>query len=394
MRVAAGARAAHRAGENRGTPVGVLLTGRRAERFDRLVDGRLPATRTGERERLDVVMALRACQPVSPRAEFRASLRVRLLAENPTAENPTAETVTPAEPARSPAAPAHDAWNILKVRPALIGALATSVVVTGIAVGTHRAVPGEPFYGLKLRVEHIQLDLTSSRVEKAKVHLDLARTRLDEIRTIMDDGRLPKKTTDVRDLLVAWQTEASTGGEVLVAEARGGSQDAFQAVQAFTTAESRNLGVLLDSLPDGPLHAMTADALDYVHGVRDTLSDVGIAAASKPGSPSGTPTRVGTSYVRQPAGNSGGTPPVSSFASPVPVPGPDIPSNPATSNPAVSVAAGPDARTGRSPGNAQAPTAAPPSPSASAMSAPTDAPATDIAPETVVAQILDSADPG
>ncbi len=157
-------------------------------------------------------------------------------------------------------------------RPILLGALAASVMVTGVAVGTHRAVPGEPLYGLKLRVEHIQLDLTSSPVEKAKIHLGIARSRLSEINSIMDDGRLPKKTVEVRNLLAAWQQEASAGGNVLVTEARNGSEDALRTVQDFTDDQSRDLHVLLDNLPDGPLHTMTAEALDYVHGVHNTLS--------------------------------------------------------------------------------------------------------------------------
>ncbi|WP_131767832.1 DUF5667 domain-containing protein [Candidatus Protofrankia californiensis] len=323
--------------------MGVLLTGRRAERFDRLINSGSSAARAGDRERQNVVAALRAYEPVSPRPEFRTALRARLLAQGLTAQPPNAE-ISEISQAQTPGAgapnagalPAKDpapallipglrgilsrtatsrtavSWNIIGSRPGLLGALATSVVVAGIAVGTHRAVPGEPLYGLKLRVEHIQLDLTSSPVEKAKIHLDIARTRLDEINSIMDDGRLPKKTVDVRNLLTAWQHEASVGGNVLVPEARNGSQDAFRTVQDFTDDQSRDLHVLLDSLPDGPLHTMTAKALDYMHGVHDTLSTSDIT----PPAAEGAPSQADTSRPPRPVPASDLTPPVTVNASP------------------------------------------------------------------------------
>ncbi len=335
--------------------MGVLLTGRRAERFDRLIDSRSSTAHAGDRERLDVVAALRDYEPVSLRPEFRTALRARLLAHGLTAQPPNAEVSaaeastagvsalgisaaeTPgagtsdadAPPAKDPAsvllAPSPRgvlsraaayrtaaSRHIVGSHPGLLGALATSVVVAGIAVGTHRAVPGEPLYGLKLRVEHIQLDLTSSPVEKAKIHLDIARTRLDEINSIMDDGRLPKKNVDVRNLLAAWHHEASAGGNVLITEARNGSQDAFRTVEDFTDDQSRDLHVLLDNLPDGPLHTMTAEALDYVHGVHETLSTPDVT----PPAARGTHGRANTTHPPVPV--SGLTPPVAVSAPPEP----------------------------------------------------------------------------
>ncbi|KLL10543.1 MULTISPECIES: DUF5667 domain-containing protein [Protofrankia] len=328
--------------------MGVLLTGRRAERFDRLVDGGSPAAHPDDRERLAVVAALRAHETVSPRPEFRTALRAQLLAESLTAGTGTPETAAAASPApgattpdtpktpastadapsargpeylvRTPAQRGLFAWATASrttlarptagPRPILLGALAASVMVTGVAVGTHRAVPGEPLYGLKLRVEHIQLDLTGSPVEKAKIHLGIARTRLSEINSIMDDGRLPKKTVEVRDLLAAWQQEASAGGNVLVTEARNGSEDALRTVQDFTDDQSRDLHILLDNLPDGPLHTMTAEALDYVHGVHNTLDTGERTPPAKD-----APGRVDASRSPRPAPFSVLTPPVAASPS-------------------------------------------------------------------------------
>ncbi len=392
---------------NRGTSVGVPLTRRRAEHFDRLTDGRQPVVSSRDRARMDVVSALRAVEQVSPREEFRASLRALLCAETsdtwllsselpaaalPASELPATELLTSAG-----RTPARGSRARVCVRPALIGALATSVVVTGIAVNTDRALPGEPFYGLKLRVEQIQLDLTNSRVEKAKVHLDIARTRLGEIRTIMDDGLLPRRTTEVRALLTAWRNEASAGGEVLVAEARSGSDDALRTVRDFTTDQSRDLRALLDGLPGGQLRTMASAALDYVHGVNDTVTAV-IATPSRGSAPQAAPTQADGSRTRQPARqDTDGTPPMS--PSPTPVSGAGVPTTPSapstvtTDLPAVSPTS--PATTGQ-PANTSTATATT-TPATGASRTPS-APPTEsdpaVDPEGIVAGLLDSADPG
>ncbi len=351
--------------------MGVSLTRRRAERLDRLIDGRQPVVGMRDRTSLDVVTALRACEQVSPREEFRASLRARLLTEPPTSEFypgelrnrelPATETLTGEHLTGDERAPARGSRARVGARPALIGALATSVLVTGIAVNAHRAVPGEPFYGLKLRVEQIQLDLTSSRVEKAKVHLDIARTRLGEIQTLMDDGRLPTKTAEIRGLLAAWRNEAAAGGDVLVAEARNGSADALRAVRDFTAEQTRDLRILLDGLPGGQLRMMASDALDYVHGVDDTLAAAGFTPPSREGAPATVSTPVNHSPTQEPVvGDSNATPPVSPSAAPVPSAG--LPTDPTASGPTtadVPPSASPTSSAPGHPGDAHAPTASP-----------------------------------
>ncbi|WP_250291975.1 DUF5667 domain-containing protein [Frankia sp. CiP1_Cm_nod1] len=394
---------------------GRRVTGRRAKRFDRLVDSGSPAAHPGDRERLAVVAALRARETVSSRPEFRTALRAQLLAESlttglsrtatdiapaiaPTAVSPVPGATAPDAPAapapapgaspvrrpgylvRTPAQRGLFAWATASrttalprptagPRPVLLGALAVSVVVTGITVGTHRAVPGEPLYGLKLRVEHIQLDLTSSPVEKAKIHLDIARTRLNEINSIMDNGRLPKKTIEVHDLLTAWQQEASAGGNVLVTEARRGSEDALRTVQDFTDDQSRDLHVLLDNLPDGPLHAMTAEALDYVHGVHSTLS----TGENTPPA-AGAPGQADASHSPQPVPFAVLTPPVAAS----PAAHPSVSPSAASPRPARSAGAvhSPQAPATQASEPQAVPTDAP-APSAPAPSAPESPPPAD-----------------
>jgi hypothetical protein len=349
------------------------LSSRRAERFDQLIDGRRPVMDMRERTRLDIVTALRARTRMSPREEFRASLRARLLTATPDTTLPDVtlpdiDILAADSPATGDRAPARGARAAVRARPVLIGALATSVAVTGIAVTTHRALPGEPFYGLKLHVEQIQLDLASSRVERAKLHLDIARTRLDEIHTIMSNGRLSAKTAEVRALLTAWRTEASAGGDVLADEARNGSADALRAVRDFTADQSRNLRAILEELPRGQLHTLTSDALDYVRSVDHTLHPESTASPGT-GGPVAVPTQVTGSPTQEPdrtpesrtAGSKApeGTSPVR--PSPTPVPSADLP---ATPRPSATTAAGVPAAATTSPataGNRQA-TPAPTSP--------------------------------
>nr|MDT0667722.1 DUF5667 domain-containing protein [Micromonospora sp. DSM 115978] len=103
-------------------------------------------------------------------------------------------------------------------RPALVGALASSVAVVGLTVGAQDALPGEPLYSVKRQVEQIQVTLAGSETARARAHLDIARTRLDEMQSLLGSGGTTA-TAEIPGLLGDWEREARSGGTVLVEQA-------------------------------------------------------------------------------------------------------------------------------------------------------------------------------
>ncbi|HEX4015837.1 MAG TPA: DUF5667 domain-containing protein, partial [Frankiaceae bacterium] len=65
------------------------------------------------------------------------------------------------------------------------GVTAAAVSATGVGVGAHRALPGDPFYGIKKQVEAVQLDLASGAREKATTQLGFAQARINELKQLI-----------------------------------------------------------------------------------------------------------------------------------------------------------------------------------------------------------------
>jgi len=72
--------------------------------------------------------------------------------------------------------------------------LIAAVMVTGTAFGANVAaansLPGDPLYWVKTTREDISMRMPKSDVEKAKAHVDLARTRSSEMTQLIDRGRM------------------------------------------------------------------------------------------------------------------------------------------------------------------------------------------------------------
>ncbi|WP_261576003.1 DUF5667 domain-containing protein, partial [Frankia gtarii] len=69
-------------------------------------------------------------------------------------------------------------------RPLMVVSLACAVALVGLAVSAEDALPGETLYSVKRQVENIQVSLVRDPIAKAKTRLDVAGTRMDELRTI------------------------------------------------------------------------------------------------------------------------------------------------------------------------------------------------------------------
>lgn len=88
-------------------------------------------------------------------------------------------------------------------------ALVGVVGMTAMGAASDSAVPGDPLYGVKRSTETAQLELARSDVSKGQLHLEFARTRLAEARTVAADpekldatlGAMDTETKDALRLL-------------------------------------------------------------------------------------------------------------------------------------------------------------------------------------------------
>ena len=124
---------------------------RRAREFAELLDGSRPATG----HELESLVALTATllpeqfiPGITPRAEFRASLRESLVAQA-TDRQPATEVARAAD---RPAARQHRVRTIV-----VTGVLASLVGGVGAAAASTHALPGDALYGLKRGLESVQL---------------------------------------------------------------------------------------------------------------------------------------------------------------------------------------------------------------------------------------------
>src|SRR6478735_5806570 len=166
---------------------------RRADELEALLS-RDPATSSSTASRgrdaepyaelLEVVAGLRAVPPATPRPEFVASLRERLMVE--------ADTALVRQPPASSrlAMPASS-----RTRQRRLGALLGGVALVGsaatMAVAAQTALPGESLYGVKRGIESAQVRLAPDDADRGRTLLAQAGTRLTELEELAagDAGR-------------------------------------------------------------------------------------------------------------------------------------------------------------------------------------------------------------
>jgi len=141
---------------------------------------------------LDLITRLRNL-PVGPRpdARFKSDLRsqlvaitARVVAESATDVTAGAKTAS-IEKTRS----RRTFGSIVFGHPAMaLASFATSVVVVLVAATmlSSNALPGDALYRVKRTSESVQLSLASGNIEKGRVYLNLAATRADEARKLLN----------------------------------------------------------------------------------------------------------------------------------------------------------------------------------------------------------------
>ncbi|WP_051005088.1 DUF5667 domain-containing protein [Blastococcus saxobsidens] len=194
-----------------------------------------------------------------PDPAYRARARARLVA--------MAAVRTP-EPARHPlrdrllAARAVDRAPSRRRGRITAGLAGAAVGVTGLAALVAVAAgagPGDPLYDLKRGTEQTQLALAGDN--RGQTLLELARTRLEELRALADD----RNAALVRQTLQTMDAQTAEGAALLTGDAvRTGDPESLDALAAWTAEQSTGLGALRGEVPAdaGQDYADSAALLD------------------------------------------------------------------------------------------------------------------------------------
>lgn len=115
-----------------------------------------------------------------------------------------------------------------------VRALATAAIVIGVlgalVAGAHGSLPGDALYGVKLGVEEVRLVAAIDSIDEAKVHLDVAEARIEEVVRAKELGRSDAMRESLRrytEAIVAVEQELASGdlstneARLVLAEAAG-----------------------------------------------------------------------------------------------------------------------------------------------------------------------------
>jgi len=237
---------------------------RLAEEFAAALEGRGAASARRDPALAPLLSLAEGLQtvPLAPAADFRDTLRQRLLA---------VATVAPAD---VPAAPSVrvktwvEGWRVQRTMAAAAASMAVVVGLSAVSVGASRSLPGDALYGIKRSAEGVQLSLARNDVNRGKRHLQHAETRLSEIAQLVDTdlayGPAPAPSAPGQITVAFGGSRSDRVGEglrLMDADTRDGTrllfeayandrdEDALHAVRRFTERQRSHLGQVLDKLP-------------------------------------------------------------------------------------------------------------------------------------------------
>jgi hypothetical protein len=322
-----------------------VFSRRRAERFAELIEETDGSPRHHARTRLDGELAgavaigrqATALRPsiehdsaFRPGQAYRAELRAMLVATaeregiGATAVPDGAATVQLARPLtrhratgrRQPIRPVEPSRRPGR-RTIVIGVVAATMAVSGVAAASGGAMPGDPLYAVKRSTEQAQLALAGSDITRGQIYLNQARTRQAEASTVYRD--VNGFTATLNDM------DADTRqGVRLLTTAAADRHDpaALDAIDGFVSDQQSAVGVLLDRV-DGTSRARVLDSLGLLDKVakrsaalRNSMS-CGASTGTSPGtdalgpkprSCSAAAGSGGAPEATQPANGTGSTP--------------------------------------------------------------------------------------
>jgi hypothetical protein len=257
-------------------PLTSRLRNRRAEEFARLLDGDPTSNDPSLAPLAQLATALRSV-PLGPNPDFRDGLRQRLVAvATVQGVGPVSASGAVAVPgARTTGRPAvterltewAEGWRVRRRLVAATATMSAVVMVGGIGLAGSRSLPGEPFYGIKRGVEHVQLAAARGHEAKGERHLQFARTRLHEVSALVGSSS-------------ALGVGGSRSGPVAGSAALGGSlaehvRSTLRAMDRETVAGTRDLTLAYQTSRDQkPLRTLKSFAREQSSRLTAVLPDL------------------------------------------------------------------------------------------------------------------------
>ncbi|MFJ8546722.1 DUF5667 domain-containing protein [Streptomyces sp. NPDC093586] len=190
----------------------------------------------------------------------------------------------PTVPEQRRARGAHRATSLGKFRPRsrlakglTAGGLGVTVAAGafgGVAAASSDALPGDSLYGLKRGIEDFRLGLADGDDERGRAYLDLASTRLNEARRLMErdrGGSLDHESLgEIRRALSGMRHDASEGHRLLSAVYAHDpdSLAPMQALSTFSRSHRETWGALRERLP-----VQLGDVSEEVSSVFDAIEE-------------------------------------------------------------------------------------------------------------------------
>lgn len=241
---------------------------RRAEEFNALVEAlSTGALRDADHESrdprfadlLEVVGALRTAPPPSPRPEFVADLRSRLM----TAAE--AALVVPSTPTPTPTPEPAPTRRRERRLAAAVGGFAVISATASMAVAAQSALPGDTLYPLKRGIENVQVQVRAGDDDKGAALLENAAGRLDEVSELSRDG--DGRAADITATLDDFSAQATEASDLLLADyAETGRVASLEELRDFAADSLTALEGLEGVVPPEARDALL-DAAQVVTGI-------------------------------------------------------------------------------------------------------------------------------
>ncbi|WP_433010833.1 DUF5667 domain-containing protein [Kribbella sp. CA-294648] len=209
-------------------------------------------------EAVELVGRLRTAGAVTPRPEFNAELRHRLLEQAAARAATTTPTVVPSVPDFSDDPPPRedDDASVTDIRHRhgrrirLVASTAALVLLgggIGSAAAAQQAMPGDALYGMKRSIENVSTNVSVGDDSRGRRDLEHANTRLSEIRKLVANGG---DVATINGTLADFTAQSRQGITRLVASyQQTGDPAAITAVTAFITSARQAIGELAPKLP-------------------------------------------------------------------------------------------------------------------------------------------------
>ena len=168
----------------------------------------------------------------------------------------------------------------------LLAAAISVLLLTGSAVAASAgALPGQLLYPVKRAVEKIDLALHGDPAAKARLHLQFAQRRLDELSTLLELRRAGQNV-DIGAAMSAYQAEINAV-QADVADAPPGAQ--LEALLGHVQDELAGHVAVLEQLRDNVVPPQARDAIQNAIDRAETARTNAMHGRTGEGKPSGTP---------------------------------------------------------------------------------------------------------